>query len=144
MMADDREDALSRPANPEKSTYFTHLEELPLIHNTELDGASERDEGVFKWLISPASGSHDLNVGVGWLKPGEVHILHHHQTESEFYYILEGRVLITVNDQVQHVSPGSAVYIPAGATHKIVNDTDTVCGLLFGYNIPCGSTIYDE
>jgi mannose-6-phosphate isomerase-like protein (cupin superfamily) len=144
MKADDREDALSRPANPEQIKYFTDPEELPLIHNTELDGGSDRDEGVFKWLISPESGSQNLHVGVGWLKPGEVHLLHHHLTESEFYYVLEGSVLVSVNDQVQHVFPGGAVYIPAGATHKIVNDSDAVCGMLFGYNTPCCSNIFDE
>lgn len=142
----DRRSVLIEPgggASP-SVVYFTRPEDLPLIHNTELEGASERDEGVFKWLISPETGSDDLEVGIGWLKPGEVHILHHHLDESEFYYVLEGSSTITVNGQAERVLPSASVYIPAGVTHSIVNDSEGMCVLLFGYNMHCRTTVFDE
>ncbi|MCZ7665622.1 MAG: cupin domain-containing protein [Thermoleophilia bacterium] len=124
--------------------YFTHIDEVSFVHNTEIADGSEKDEGVFKELISAATGSRDLNLGIGWLKPGEVHILHHHPVESEFYYFVEGEAVVTVNDQTERVSAGSAVHIPAGATHKIVNDGDTTAVVLFGYDHPTYSNIWDE
>jgi hypothetical protein len=51
-------------------------------------GIPEYDQGLVKELVSrAANGSEDLNIGLYWLQPGEVHPLHYHASASEFYYV---------------------------------------------------------
>ncbi len=123
---------------------FIHIDDVEFIGNADIHG-EPRDEGVFKKLISEENGSKDISLGIGWLKPGEVHILHHHPKASEFYYVIEGSSEITVDDETRQATAGMAVYIPAEAKHKIVNNTDKTCTILFGYNYPKSDTsIWDE
>ena len=104
-----------------------------------------KDQGRSKTLISSElNESDDLRVGVGWLEPGEVHILHHHPDASEFYYIAEGSAKITVGDRVFDTKPGTAIYIPTEDKHKIVNDGEQTLVVLFGYNRGRYHTIWDE
>ena len=127
-----------------KMSRFTHIDDVPLIKNVDVPGADPRDEGIFKELITEETGSTDIYLGIGWLKAGEVHILHHHPKASEFYYIVDGSSEITVEDETEQVRPGSVIYIPAGAKHKIVNNTDKTCVVLFGYNVPKHVCVWDE
>lgn len=125
-----------------KSKYFVRVEDQKFIRNVEAHG-EPRDQGIFKELISKEI-SNDLYLGIGWLKPGEIHILHHHPKASEFYYAVEGSAKITVNDETVIAEPGTAAYIPAGAKHKIVNDRKETFVVLFGYNYPEYVSIWDE
>lgn len=119
------------------------LEEVPLKTNAETTG-NPKDQGRWKSLIDRQKGSRDLSLGIGWMKPGEVHLLHHHEEASEFYYILEGSATITVADEEVKVKPGTAIYIPVGDKHKIVNDAGRELVVLFGYNKPEWECIWDE
>ncbi len=46
---------------------------------------------------------------------------HHHVQTEEIYYILEGRGLMRVGDEVAAVGPGDAIAIPPGVSHQITN-----------------------
>jgi len=128
-----------------KVSRFIHIDDSPLYINTDIPGQDPRDQGTAKRLITKELvGSTDLRLGIGWLKPGEIHLLHHHPKASEFYYILEGSSEITVDDETQQVKSGSAIYIPAGAKHRIVNNTEEICVVLFGYNYPEYESVWDE
>lgn len=122
---------------------FVHQEDVPFKLNTDTTG-NLNDDGRWKSLIDKEKGSQDLLLGIGWLKPGEVHLLHHHTTASEFYYILEGSATVTSGDEVEKVRAGTAIYIPAGDRHKIVNDGDQELVVLFGYNELEQDYIFDE
>ena len=122
---------------------FIRQADIPLKGNTESTG-NQNDDGVFKSLINKENGSKDIVLGIGWLKPGEVHLLHHHTTASEFYYVLKGSASITSGEEVQQVYSGTAVYIPAGDSHKIVNNGEETLEILFGYNTIDLDTIFDE
>ena len=122
---------------------FVRHEDVPLEGNTETTGNKE-DDGVWKSLIDKKKGSKDLVLGIGWMEPGEVHLLHHHTTASEFYYVLKGSATITSGDEVQKVHPGTSVFIPAGDVHKIVNDGEEKLEILFGYNRLDIDYIFDE
>ncbi len=104
-----------------------------------------KDRGRAKTLISKElTEADDLRLGVGWLEPGEVHIPHHHPDASEFYYLLEGQATITVGDQAFDANAGTAVYIPTGARHAIVNDGEETAVVIFGYNRGQYETIWDK
>lgn len=126
-------------------TRFTHVDDVSFYKNTDIPGQDPRDQGVAKPLITEElTGAKDLRLGIGWLGPGEVHLLHHHPEASEFYYVVQGSAEVAVDDEIQQVRQGSAVYIPAGARHRIANNTDDTCVVLFGYNRAAYVSVWDE
>jgi mannose-6-phosphate isomerase-like protein (cupin superfamily) len=103
-----------------------------------------RDWLNFKRLIWEETGSKELCVGVGELDPGRVLGLHHHVGDAEFYYVLSGRATITVEDKEIDAAPGTAIYIPPSAKHKILNDGKEKFVMVYGLNAPTRRYVWDE
>jgi len=103
-----------------------------------------RDWLNFKRLIWEETGSKELCVGVGELDPGRVLGLHHHVGDAEFYYVLSGRATVTVGDEEIDATPGTAIYIPPSAKHKIVNDGGEKFVMVYGLNAPTRQYVWDE
>lgn len=55
---------------------------------------------------------------------------HRHLQTEEIYYILEGRGLMTIDQQEQPVGPGDAIAILPGQWHQIHNEGTTVLKFL--------------
>ncbi len=103
-----------------------------------------RDWLNFKRLIWEETGSKELCVGVGELEPGRILGLHHHVSDAEFYYVLSGRATITVEDKKIDATPGTAIYIPPSAKHKILNDGKEKFVMVYGLNAPTRRYVWDE
>jgi mannose-6-phosphate isomerase-like protein (cupin superfamily) len=103
-----------------------------------------RDWLNFKRLIWEETGSKELCVGVGELDPGRVLGLHHHVGDAEFYYVLSGRATITVEEKEINATPGTAIYIPPSAKHKILNDGKEKFVMVYGLNAPTRRYVWDE
>ena len=102
-----------------------------------------RDWLYYKRLIWRETGSTDLCIGLGRLDAGKVLDLHNHPEDGEFYYILEGRAVVTVDEEVIDATPGTAIYIPAGAKHKVVNTGEESFFFLYGLNADTRRYEYD-
>ena len=53
--------------------------------------------------------------------------IHAHAAEDDSFYILEGELTFTVEDEVVVAGPGTFVLVPPGLQHTFRNDGDTVC-----------------
>ena len=102
-----------------------------------------KDGTEWQRLIGPED-SEDLIFGIAKLKPGDIHLLHHHSDAAELYYILEGKGKFTVDDEVFDGYPGTGVYMSAGAKHKIENDGHQILVFFFSFNRPRYTTVLDE
>ena len=73
------------------------------------------------------------------LPPGCAVTPHYHRDIEEIYYLVSGRGLMTVGEEIQEVNAGDAVYVPRGHRHTLQNTgTETiklilVCGPAFFY-----------
>jgi mannose-6-phosphate isomerase-like protein (cupin superfamily) len=56
------------------------------------------------------------------LEPGQATQRHYHARTEEIYVLLEGEGELEVDGSREHVRPGDAVLIPAGAWHQIRAD----------------------
>ncbi len=66
------------------------------------------------------NGSTKVEMVLGVLEPGGVAERHSHDAEEQVMYILEGRALIEVGDEVkEEVGPGTACFFPAGMPHRV-------------------------
>jgi quercetin dioxygenase-like cupin family protein len=103
-----------------------------------------RDWLYFRRLIWEETGSKELTVGIGELAPGKVLGLHHHEGDAEFYYVLAGKAKITLDEEVVDAVPGTAIYIPPSAKHKIVNNGKEKFVMIYGLNAPTRRYEWDE
>src|SRR5437867_10228133 len=67
---------------------------------------------------------------------GEVHHvqiqdakLHYHKRTDEFYYVIDGRGTMVLDDETIELHKGVVVYVPRGVKHKAIGDLTvlTVC-----------------
>lgn len=100
----------------------------------EASGHKADDEGRYVEFVSRSLNGSAMNVGVDWLEPGETHLLHYHAEAEEWYYVVRGQALIRVHDDEQLCEPGTGVFIPAGAPHRVHNCGTETCEFLYGFN----------
>lgn len=102
-----------------------------------LAGGDPRDRGRLVELISDdLTGSERLMVGLAWLSPDEVHLSHHHPHADEWYYVIRGSAEFTIGEHVVRGEAGSALWIPAGVSHRIRNDTREPLEFVWGFDRP--------
>ena len=85
------------------------------------------------------SGITQCSLAEEILPPGHAVTPHQHRQIEEIYYVVAGRGLMTVGDEVREVEAGDAVYIPRGHRHTLENTGSEpiklilVCGPAFFY-----------
>ena len=114
------------------------FEDVPWNRNDD-----PRDWLNYKRLIWSETGSDDLCVGVGSLDPGKILDLHNHPEDAEFYYVLSGNAKVTVDEEEIDAAPGTAIYIPAAAKHKVFNGGDEKFVFVYGLNAGTRRYVYD-
>jgi putative monooxygenase len=84
---------------------------------------NRRRGGDIRVLLSPASvGATAGFLGTLTLEPGEVVTEHWHPYSEEFLYCVSGDVRVTLDGEDRRLTGESAVHIPIGVRHRIVND----------------------
>lgn len=90
-----------------------------------------------KLLVGPETlGSGNLNFGITEVPPGTMMDFHVHQDSEEIIYILEGRGEAVVGDRAEEIEPGTAIYLPRGASHSINNKSDQTMRFTFCFSPP--------
>ncbi len=69
------------------------------------------------------------------LEPGKT-IEDHIDPYEEIYFILSGKGMMRVDDQVKEVKPGDAVWLPKGVSHGLQNHTGAPCQILVAAATP--------
>ena len=82
--------------------------------------------GKLQWMSEPrVTGSKNMTTGYIDIDPGKGHGWHNHEGCEEILYVLEGKVLQTVeapDGKVEkEMGAGELVFIPAGAFHSSTN-----------------------
>ena len=80
------------------------------------------DRCTLKELLNPAkdSGLGELRYSLAHATvPKGASTARHKLTSSEVYYIISGSGLVHIDEEIEHVGPGDAVFIPAGAVQYI-------------------------
>ena len=108
---------------PEHYPYATHLDVLfPALETIALDPlvAAVRDQ----WYNQTLVRVNDAVVRLGVIQ-GEYH-WHHHEADDEFFYVVDGRLLIDLEPRADGVTPGRVVelrpregmVVPKGVEHR--------------------------
>ena len=80
------------------------------------------DWGVMGWVSRPATTeTKDLVVIEVTLEPEGGHNFHKHPEQEEVIYVLDGTIEQWLGEEMQMLSRGDTVFIPAGAVHASFN-----------------------
>lgn len=69
-----------------------------------------------KWFNQTLTKVNDSVVRLGIIE-GEFH-WHKHDSDDEFFFVLEGKLIIELEDRTIELNPGQGVTIPRGVNHK--------------------------
>lgn len=98
---------------------------------------SEFDEHPHKpgnrWAISAELGIDEFNLNLAELGEGEplsqTHY-HSHENQDEFYYVLDGRCRLEVEDESIDIAADEVVFIPRTVPHLVHNPYEEICKLI--------------
>jgi mannose-6-phosphate isomerase-like protein (cupin superfamily) len=97
------------------NSYDTHLD-IRFGALEKIDVPALVDACTHPWWNQTLCQVNDSVVRLGVVK-GEYH-WHHHETEDEFFYVIEGRFLIDLEDRTIELGPRQGVVVPKGVRHR--------------------------
>ena len=91
--------------------------------------------GEVRWrklLSGDVVDSSAVTMGLAELAAG-ARLQRHRHALPETYYILEGAATVEVDGMLQEVGVGTAVFIPGGAVHTIMNRGTAVLRIIYTF-----------
>jgi mannose-6-phosphate isomerase-like protein (cupin superfamily) len=100
---------------PEAYPYATHLD---IYYNPleVVDVQTLVDACTDQWYNQTLCRVNDSVVRLGVMQ-GEYH-WHRHDDEDEFFYVVEGRFLIDLEDRTVELAPKQGFIVPKGVVHR--------------------------
>jgi mannose-6-phosphate isomerase-like protein (cupin superfamily) len=81
-----------------------------------VDTQTLADACTYKWYNQTLCQVNDSVVRLGVVE-GEYH-WHKHDQDDEFFYVVEGRLLIDLEDRTVELAPRQGMVIPKGVQHR--------------------------
>jgi mannose-6-phosphate isomerase-like protein (cupin superfamily) len=81
-----------------------------------IDVKTLADRCEFKWFNQTLCKVNDSVVRVGIVE-GEYH-WHKHDDDDEFFYVVEGQLLIDLEDRTVELAPWQGIVVPKGVLHR--------------------------
>ena len=95
--------------------YNTHLD-IKFDHLEHMDINKMVEECKDKWFNQTLTKVNDSVVRLGIVE-GEYH-WHKHDNDDEFFFVLEGQLLIDLEDKTIELNPNEGVTITKGVMHR--------------------------
>jgi len=89
-----------------------------------IDEKTLADDCSYKWYNQTLCQVNDSVVRLGVVE-GEYH-WHKHDNDAEFFYVVEGELLIDLEDRTVALRPRQGFVIPKGVTHRTRANERTV------------------
>jgi mannose-6-phosphate isomerase-like protein (cupin superfamily) len=109
--------------NPPDSPYVTRLnilyKPLEIVDEKALADACE-----YKWYNQTLCQVNNSVVRLGVFQ-GEYH-WHKHDNDDEFFYVVEGKLIIDLKDRIIELAPRQGFVVPKGILHRTRAPTRTV------------------
>ncbi|HDS30113.1 MAG TPA: cupin domain-containing protein [Firmicutes bacterium] len=91
------------------------------------------DECAEKWWNQSLCGVNDCVVRLGVFE-GEFH-WHKHDKEDEFFYVIEGKLMLDFQDGTVELEPKQGMMVPRGVMHRTRASVRTVVLMVEGLGI---------
>ncbi|HUB31311.1 MAG TPA: cupin domain-containing protein [Terracidiphilus sp.] len=103
---------------PESTAAFPYETRLNILHGPleRIDVKALADTCQFKWFNQTLCQVNASVVRVGVIE-GEYH-WHKHDEDDEFFYVVEGKLLIDLEGRVVELASGQGFVVPRGVLHR--------------------------
>jgi mannose-6-phosphate isomerase-like protein (cupin superfamily) len=103
---------------PDSVTTYPYETRLNILHQPleVIDEKALSDACEFKWFNQTLCKVNDSVVRVAIIE-GEYH-WHKHNDDDEFFYVVEGQLLIDLEDRIVELSPRQGFVVPRGVLHR--------------------------
>lgn len=95
--------------------YETHLD-IRFRPLETIDVQALADSVTHPWWNQTLTKVNDSVVRLGVVR-GEYH-WHKHDEEDEFFYVVEGKLLVDLEDRTVELAPGQGITVPRGVVHR--------------------------
>ena len=97
---------------------FPYETRLNVLHEPleVIDEKALTDACEYEWFNQTLCRVNDSVVRLGVIK-GDYH-WHQHQDDDEFFYVVEGKLLIDLEDRTIELSPRQGFVVPKGTRHR--------------------------
>jgi mannose-6-phosphate isomerase-like protein (cupin superfamily) len=96
---------------------FPYETRLNILHGPlEVIDVNVADANNYKWFNQTLCKVNDSVVRVGIIE-GEYH-WHKHDNDDEFFYTVEGLLLIDLEGRTVELKPGQGLVVPRGVVHR--------------------------
>ena len=106
-----------------RTSFFRNASETKQVPLPECHGG----EGAVDWtdvLSGPSVEGRRLNfLHDDILKPGVTIGVHKHESDEEYYYILSGNGIMTLDGEKYQVGPGDIAAVFPGGSHSLTNNS---------------------
>lgn len=102
-------------------------------HRSLADLETHPEKPGRRWELSPQLGLEAYNVNVAVIEPNErlsQNAYHYHENQDEFYYVVEGRCRVEVDDGGFDVVTDDVLAVDRGVNHLLHNPFDEPCKLI--------------
>ena len=100
----------------DSTTRYNIRTDIKYASMTKFDIADVIEANTDPWFNQTLVEVNDSVVRLGLLH-GEFH-WHKHDTEDELFYVLDGRLLLDVEDTTHELSPGQGFTVTRGVRHR--------------------------
>lgn len=122
---------------PDKTNYFINLD-VKYGPQELVDVQSLIDANKEQWYNQTLCQVNDCVIRLGILH-GEFH-WHKHNDEDEFFYVVEGRLIVDLEDRSIELNPRQGLLVEKGVIHKTRASERTVVLMMEGAGVkPTGS-----
>ena len=103
---------------PDSVADYPYETRLNILHQPLeiIDEKALADACEFKWFNQTLCKVNESVVRVGIIE-GEYH-WHKHDEDDEFFYVVEGKLLIDLEDRTVEISPRQGFVVPRGIVHR--------------------------
>jgi mannose-6-phosphate isomerase-like protein (cupin superfamily) len=99
----------------EQYNYVTRLD-IKYQHLEKIDVLQMVRECKDKWFNQTLTKVNDSVVRIGIVE-GEYH-WHKHDNDDEFFYVVQGQLLVDLEDRTIELNPGQGVTVTKGVVHR--------------------------
>jgi mannose-6-phosphate isomerase-like protein (cupin superfamily) len=103
---------------PESTTTFPYETRLNILHGPLeiIDINAIEDARKYKWFNQTLCKVNDSVVRVAMIE-GEYH-WHKHDNDDEFFFVVDGLLIIDLEGRVVELAPGEGFVVPRGVVHR--------------------------
>ena len=103
---------------PDSTFDYPYETRLNILHPPleVIDEKALSDACEYKWFNQTLCKVNDSVVRVG-ISEGEYH-WHKHDEDDEFFYVVDGKLLIDLEDRIVELSPRQGFVVPRGVVHR--------------------------